>query len=349
MHQLKDCIICGKPFVPAKPTSSCCSDVCYAQNRRNKNRDKAALEAKEKWANADPNDYVECAICGVRMAEITRHVRTEHGLSSKEYRDKFGVATKCQRIIDGMSGENNPGYQHGGKLSPFSKKFVGYDGLTEVEMESKIRETGVSAQETAKENNTSQLHIGYYTSRGYSLEEAQIALSERQSTFSLEKCIEKFGEIEGRIRWQERQDTWRSSLDSKSQDEKDEIDRKKAPKYFFREYGSENMPGLFYAFRFGNGKIKFGISTKSTVRDRYSLAIPESDILFNTRLPAIKTAFMIEQVIKELFVGYTKKADNGNYGWTEVLNDVNEARFKEAVRLLIEKPDFLIEQFNEIQ
>jgi hypothetical protein len=36
-------------------------------------------------------------------------------------------------MIDSVSGANNPGYQHGCKLSPFSKNFVSYAGMTDEE------------------------------------------------------------------------------------------------------------------------------------------------------------------------------------------------------------------------
>jgi len=39
-------------------------------------------------------------------------------------------------------------------------------------------------------------------------EEAKKLLSERQTTFNLEKCIEKYGEDDGRKRWVERQEKW---------------------------------------------------------------------------------------------------------------------------------------------
>ena len=50
---------------------------------------------------------------------------------------------------------------------------------------------------------------------------------EAQSTFSLDKCIEKHGLEEGARIWQERQDKWQDTLTSKSQEEIDEINKSK--------------------------------------------------------------------------------------------------------------------------
>jgi len=69
--------------------------------------------------------------------------------------------------------------------------------------------------------------LDYYISRGYGQEEAEELLLERQKTFTLEKCIEKHGIEEGTKIWRERQDKWLATLDSKSDEEKAEINRKK--------------------------------------------------------------------------------------------------------------------------
>ena len=43
-------------------------------------------------------------------------------------------------------------------------------------------------------------------------EQAKNALAERQRTFTLEKCISKYGEEEGLRRFSERQQKWLKSL-----------------------------------------------------------------------------------------------------------------------------------------
>jgi very-short-patch-repair endonuclease len=48
----------------------------------------------------------------------------------------------------------------------------------------------------------------YWMNKGYTEEESKKIVSEKQSTFSLEKCIEKYGEKDGRKRWVDRQDKW---------------------------------------------------------------------------------------------------------------------------------------------
>lgn len=57
-------------------------------------------------------------------------------------------------------------------------------------------------------------NIQYWLNKGYNESEAKIKLSERQRTFSKEKCIEKYGEIEGLKKFTERQNKWFKSLSS---------------------------------------------------------------------------------------------------------------------------------------
>lgn len=74
--------------------------------------------------------------------------------------------------------------------------------------------------------------IEYYLNKGMTVEEAKVALSERQSTFSKDKCIEKYGE-DGLKVWEERQNKWQETLNSKSAKEIKAINKKKSWDYKF--------------------------------------------------------------------------------------------------------------------
>lgn len=54
--------------------------------------------------------------------------------------------------------------------------------------------------------------IDYWLEKGYTEEEAKKNISESQKTFSLEKCITKFGKEEGLKKWEERQKKWQKTL-----------------------------------------------------------------------------------------------------------------------------------------
>ena len=118
------------------------------------------------------------------------------------------LAEKGKRV----AGENNPGYQHGGKFSPFSKGSVNYNPDLSKQIHEKMREEG---------NYTTK--IEYYLNKGMSQEDAEFALHERQAVGRKEKFIERYGEEDGLRRWNERQAKWMSTLDSKSDEEKARI------------------------------------------------------------------------------------------------------------------------------
>lgn len=97
----------------------------------------------------------------------------------------------------------NPFTGHTGEYSPYSKSFCGYKGLSDNEIRVKQRET---MRHDMIGRNTNQ--IEYWINKGFTEEESKIKVSERQKTFSLEKCIEKYGKDEGIKRWQQRQEKW---------------------------------------------------------------------------------------------------------------------------------------------
>lgn len=72
---------------------------------------------------------------------------------------------------------------------------------------------------------------GYWLKRGYTDEESSAKVTERQTTFTKEKCIEKLGDVDGLERWKERQRRWLSTLDDKSDDEKRRINKLKIQKH----------------------------------------------------------------------------------------------------------------------
>jgi len=61
-------------------------------------------------------------------------------------------------------------------------------------------------------NGFSNTQLQYWLNLGYDEIEAAHILKDRQATFSLDKCIAKYGEIEGMERFNKRQDTWKKSL-----------------------------------------------------------------------------------------------------------------------------------------
>ena len=341
----RTCVECSTPFTQKGVRARC--DACHAEYKNEIQRKKYLIEnGKPGW------DYIECPACLCHFGEITLAHAKKHGFSSLgEFKKAFGLASiKCGSKRDQMRGSNNPGYQHGGKLSPFSKSFVAYDGLTEEQKDQKrdslIRTVKQSMLSGAGYNCT----IDHYIKKGLSLEEATKALTERQTTFSLDICIEKHGQEDGRRIWEERQRKWLETLDSKSEEEKVEINKRKSTKVNYDTLWGGNLadPGSFYIIRIDENRTKIGITTQEHIKHRYS-GVRKEDVIFFEKQENINVAFMIEQVLRRRYSERIWKDDYGQFGWTEVLNGVPIEQLLEETRYLSERPEELQNQFEQLK
>lgn len=81
------------------------------------------------------------------------------------------------------------------------------------EEESKIEINKLQKYNNSKiKNHKSNRQLQYWLDKGYSEEESKNIISKLQCTFSKEKCIEKYGEIEGLKVFKERQRKWQETL-----------------------------------------------------------------------------------------------------------------------------------------
>lgn len=65
--------------------------------------------------------------------------------------------------------------------------------------------------------------LQWYLNKGLTVEEAVKMRSNRQHTFSLERCIERHGAEEGTARWVQRQEKWIATMEAKPPEERDRI------------------------------------------------------------------------------------------------------------------------------
>jgi hypothetical protein len=88
-------------------------------------------------------------------------------------------------------------------------------GYTEEEAKKKISELQSYASKFVDyKNKPTPNKLDYWVKKGYTEEEAKKMRYNRQHTFSLKKCIEKYGEEEGKKRFTDRQIKWSKSLSS---------------------------------------------------------------------------------------------------------------------------------------
>ncbi len=228
-----NCAFCNVEFTSSRKNAKFCSKKCTQDWGNKQIQDVRREENNLMYQNI--SDIPTCAICGWKSRSLQGHLKT-HNLTVEQYRTQYGVDNaqifhssftdeKSKRI----TGENNPGANHDGTMSSFSKQYRQYEELTEEE-----KQAAINAQ-IIKANKTKSATAGYNTRSDFyevrcdmNHADAKEAVRKRQSTFSLERCIEKFGEFIGTQVWQTRQLVWRATLDRLPDDVKRDIERRKA-------------------------------------------------------------------------------------------------------------------------
>jgi hypothetical protein len=190
----------------------------------------------ENFEILDTDELVTCRICGERKSRLYgHHFKNVHNITSDEYRKMFPDAPIMSNIdlkkttINGgkhmqdekykkmfsemFKGDKNPNHrtkttaEERKSRSPFSKNFVKYDGIEN--LDDHISQFAKNALRDRLTTNQKE----YYICKGFTEEDAIKMVSDRQRTFSLEKCVEKWGKEEGTKRWRERQEKWLNNLD----------------------------------------------------------------------------------------------------------------------------------------
>lgn len=113
------------------------------------------------------------------------------------------IVAKISGQNNGMSSTNRTEQQRK-ESSPFSKEFYIKRGLSENDRK--------KFNENVAKNRSYNTQLEYYINKGMSEEEAHKALYNRQATFSLYKCIQKYGDKRGLEIFNERQRVWNKKL-----------------------------------------------------------------------------------------------------------------------------------------
>ncbi len=228
------CEVCGTVFESKtnKPAIYC-SPKC----RRVGSNEKTRLKNQEEFLKLHGNDPLMpvCKECGWKAFDLITHITKFHKMSMAEYYAKHNCTVndvfhpkQLDARREKISGEKNPGYQHGGTMSSLCPNFKKYEGLTDEEKSQKINEV-ISKQAASREkNNNYTTRVSYWTSKGFTLDEAIEKVKERQRTFSLQICITKYGEQEGYKIWKQRQELWLNTLygDMTPEEYKELVERK---------------------------------------------------------------------------------------------------------------------------
>lgn len=227
------CKICGKEFMTLK--SKFCSLTC-------RNIDYGRKDA-EKLDGIEGEDFIVCKWCGLKVKRMYgSHLKTHHpGKTTTDYKNEFPNAKlacskdnknvakayiKFAQSEDGrkflserVKGENNPNSKEKTSekvrksRSPFSKEMYIKKGLTEEEARFEVSKF----VRNALKDRLTETQFEYWLNRTRgNVEESMKLYKERQATFTLEKCIIKYGEEKGRKLWIDRQNKWIKNYRKKS-------------------------------------------------------------------------------------------------------------------------------------
>lgn len=166
------------------------------RNNEIKQRNRLCIEY---WINKGYSEEEGLKIISEAQSRSSKFVVNNQGKSKKMLREKGYTEEEITEIC----------------LTPANIKFwikKGYSEEDAIEMVSKNAKYAASCVDPEKVITSTKLV--YWTNMGYTEEEAIKLRSERQSTFSLSKCIEKYGEDEGVKRFNDRQLKWQKSLSS---------------------------------------------------------------------------------------------------------------------------------------
>ncbi len=235
---------------------------------------------------------------------------------------------------------------------PIRKEYWVKKGFSEQEAIEKAKESKDSNNKSgfaAKRDPNpweKKIRIEYYLARGYSLEDAKNALKERQATFTLKKCTEKYGEEDGAKIWQKRQDKWQNTLNSKSPEEICKINKSKGMTFeaYVLKYGEEeakarfyrsgfnfrryaNCSGILYYIKFYNDVMEFwkiGITNHKLNERFWNDKIKRHNLNYEVvyiKEDIYSNCFLMEQRILEEFKENRIKIDYQGFNSTECFNE----------------------------
>jgi len=150
-------------------------------------------------------------------------------LNGYSYEDSIGEIEKIKKQVENIGQNSIEHYQIVYGMNFEDAKFKHRSGIvtnlefwisrgfSEEESKERVRElqknNSLKFSEKRIENPgaysaMTHTQLAYWLNKGFSECEAREKLRDRQQTFSLEKCIEKYGEEEGEKRWRDRQEKW---------------------------------------------------------------------------------------------------------------------------------------------
>ena len=171
-------------------------------------------------------DEARQKISEIQGARTSKKKRLEKMLSQGISKDEAELKLeewskfKSKSVTDAHKRAQEKDPLYGKSMSYHCKEFWTKKGFSEEESTQKAAEVCANNRKKFREKlDTGEIEKGwnnctveYYLKKGMTMVEAKAAVTERQKTFTLEKCIINHGEENGRKIWEERQEKWKDSI-----------------------------------------------------------------------------------------------------------------------------------------
>lgn len=251
--------------------SAFCSKTCY--NKWRKEDKKQRNYILNNTLLQDKENYIECKVCGSAVKAIAAHLKLSKdgkhsGWDLSRYKTEFPtepiISTNTSKTLSEQSKGANNG-MHSSKttkefrksISPFSIEFYKrkYPNETLDEQEKRLKKFIGTVD---YENRLTETQLEYWIEKcDGDVLKAKELYKERQRTFSLDKCIKKYGKTKGTKVFNERQDKWHKSLTKNG----NKCGWSKISQELFREIGNSESrygeQGGELSLKDENGKIFF--------------------------------------------------------------------------------------------
>ena len=215
------CKICGAKLLFRRKTSSnifefkrCSNENCLSNTKNSRKKYKAVFD--ENPHKFDKSKNILCIEYWIKKGysedDAKKIISEEQQRRGRLNKGKTAIVNKNYLINKFGEEYTNDFYR---KRSIFCNEYWMNRGLTYDDSVKKISEIqkaiSTLAQKKFKRENNAKC-IEYWIKKGYSEEESKDIISKSQSTFSLVKCIDKYGEEDGFKVWKSRQIKWQKKL-----------------------------------------------------------------------------------------------------------------------------------------
>jgi len=135
---------------------------------------------------------VKCKICGFEAHDISSHIRHKHNIKTIEYRERY-PGSELQSDFRKSKNQKS-------SISPFSLDFYLAKGMNIDK--AKVELAKFLSNHSNIMSNKSHFTKKYWINKGFSDDEAEKIISQN-ATRSLESFIQKYGEVDGKNRYEE--------------------------------------------------------------------------------------------------------------------------------------------------